>query len=74
MIGAGGAYVPPILLGGMAMALFKGFNQIDLLKEEPRVLIAVLAEQLAITNKALEAGNEEIRQLRSKLSNSKNKE
>ena len=55
------------------MALFKGFNQIDLLKEEPRVLIAVLAEQLAITNKALEAGNEEIRQLRSKL-NSKNKE
>ena len=56
------------------MALFKGFNQIDLLKEEPRVLIAVLAEQLAITNKALEAGNEEIRQLRSKLNNSKKKE
>ena len=73
MIGVGCAYVPPILLGGMAMALFNGFNQIDLLKEEPRVLIAVLAEQLAITNKALEAGNEEIRQLRSKL-NSKNKE
>ena len=53
--------------------MFKGFTTIDLLKEEPRVLIAVLAEQLAITNKALEAGNEEIRQLRSKL-NSKNKE
>ena len=48
--------------------------KIDLLKEEPRVLIAVLAEQLALTNKALEAGNEEIRQLRSKLNNSKKKE
>ena len=46
------------------MALFKGFNQIDLLKEEPRVLIAVLAEQLALTNKAMEAQNEEIKQLR----------
>ena len=56
------------------MALFKGFNQIDLLKEEPRVLIAALAEQLALTNKAMEAGNEEIRQLRSKFNNSKNKE
>jgi hypothetical protein len=58
----------------MAMALFKGFNQIDLLKEEPRVLIAVLAEQLAITNKALEAGNEEIKQLRNKVDHISNQQ
>ena len=44
--------------------LFKGFTQIDLLERDPRVLCAILAEQLTLTNKALEAQNEEIKQLR----------
>ena len=66
--------MPPFLLGGINMPLFKGFSQIDLLEREPRTLCAILAEQLVLTNKAIEAGNEEIRQLRSKLNNSKNKE
>ena len=70
----GGATVPPFLLGGINMPLFKGFSQIDLLERQPRTLCAILAEQLALSNKAIEAQNEEIRQLRSKLNNSKNKE
>ena len=55
------------------MPLFKGFSQIDLLERQPRTLCAILAEQLALSNKAIEAQNEEIKQLRSKL-NSKNRE
>lgn len=46
------------------MPLFKGFSQIDLLEREPRTLCAILAEQLALSNKAIEAHNEEIKQLR----------
>ena len=49
------------------MALFNGFNQIDLLKEEPRVLIAVLAEQLVLADKAIATQAEEIKQLRNKV-------
>lgn len=60
----GGATVPPFLLGGMTMPLFEGFSQIDLLEREPRTLCAILAEQLALSNKAIEAQNEEIKQLR----------
>ena len=56
------------------MALFKGFSPIDVLERNPRTLCAILSEQLVISNKAIEAQNEEIRQLRSKLNNSKNKE
>ena len=56
------------------MALFKGFSPIDVLERDPRTLCAILSEQLVISNKAIEAQNEEIRQLRSKLNNSKNKE
>ena len=56
--------MPPFLLGGMTMALFKGFSQIDLLEREPRTLCAILAEQLALSNKAIEAQAEEIKQLR----------
>ena len=44
--------------------MFKGFTTIDLLKEEPRVLIAVLADQLVIANKAIATQAEEIKQLR----------
>ena len=51
------------------MALFKGFSQIDLLEREPRTLCAILAEQLALSNKAIEAQNEEIKQLRKKINN-----
>ena len=56
--------MPPFLLGGMTMPLFKGFSQIDLLERQPRTLCAILAEQLALSNKAIEAQNEEIKQLR----------
>ena len=61
--------MPPFLLGGMTMPLFKGFSQIDLLEREPRTLCAILAEQLALSNKAIEAQNEEIKQLRKKINN-----
>jgi polyhydroxyalkanoate synthesis regulator phasin len=56
------------------MALFKGFSQIDLLEREPRTLCAILAEQLVLSNKAIEAQNEEIKQLREKVSKHTNKE
>ena len=56
------------------MGLFKGFGKNEIMMFDERYMIAVLSEQLALTNKAIEAGNEEIRQLRSKLNNSKNKE
>ena len=49
--------------------MFKGFTTIDLLKEEPRVLIAVLAEQLALADKAIATQAEEIKQLRNKVEN-----
>ena len=49
------------------MPLFKGFSQIDLLERQPRTLCAILAEQLALSNKAIEAQNEEIKQLRIKI-------
>ena len=49
------------------MSLFKGFSQIDLLERQPRTLCAILAEQLALSNKAIEAQNEEIRQLRAEV-------
>ena len=47
--------------------MFKGFTTIDLLKEEPRVLIAVLAEQLVLADKAIATQAEEIKQLRNKV-------
>ena len=49
------------------MSLFKGFNEIDLLREEPRVLCAVLGEQLKLTNAAIEAQAEELKQLRERI-------
>lgn len=47
--------------------MFKRFTTIDLLKEEPRVLIAVLAEQLVLADKAIATQAEEIKQLRNKV-------
>ena len=47
--------------------MFKGFTTIDLLKEEPRVLIGVLAEQLVLADKAIATQAEEIKQLRNKV-------
>ena len=47
--------------------LFKGFSQIDLLEREPRTLCAILAEQLALSNKAIEAQAEGIKQLRNEV-------
>ena len=49
------------------MALFKGFSQIDLLEREPRTLCAILAEQLSLSNKAIEAQAEEIKQLKNEV-------
>ena len=49
------------------MPLFKGFSQIDLLERQPRTLCAILAEQLTLSNKAIEAQNEEIKQLRNQI-------
>ena len=50
------------------MALFKGFSQIDLLEREPRTLCAILAEQLSLSNKAIEAQAEEIKRLKNEVS------
>ena len=47
--------------------MFNGFTTIDLLKEEPRVLIVVLAEQLVLADKAIATQAEEIKQLRNKV-------
>ena len=69
IIGAGGANSAAYFIGGMAMPLFKGFSQIDLLERQPRTLCAILAEQLVLSNKAIEAQNEEIKQLRKKINN-----
>lgn len=45
------------------MAMFKGFKQMDLISMNPLFLIAILSEELARTNTALEAVSEELRQL-----------
>ena len=49
--------------------MFKGFSQVDIIKENPRLLIAVLAEQLVLANKAIATQAEEIKQLRNKVEN-----
>lgn len=49
------------------MELFKGFSQIDLLEREPRTLCAILAEQLTLSNKVIEAQAEEIRRLKNEV-------
>lgn len=49
------------------MAMFKGIPQGELLVGKPRLLIAVLSEQLALTNKALETMSEEVKNLREEV-------
>lgn len=49
------------------MAMFKGFSQGELLTGKSRLLIAVLSEQLALTNKALETMSEEVKALREEV-------
>lgn len=49
------------------MGLFNGFTTMDLLANEPRVLAAVLSQELARTNQAVEALSEEIKQARAAL-------
>ena len=66
--------MPPFLLGGMTMSLIKGFSQIDLLEREPRTLCAILAEQLSLSNKAIEAQAEEIKQLRNEVDHISNQQ
>ena len=51
------------------MSLFKGFTASDLIERTPTSLIATLASELALTNKALEALSEENRQLILKIDN-----
>lgn len=43
--------------------LFHGFMVTDLLERDPRYLCAVLGAQLTLTNQALEAAHQEIRNL-----------
>lgn len=45
------------------MAMFKGFRQMDLIATNPLFLIAILSEELARTNTALEAVSEELKQI-----------
>ena len=45
------------------MAMFKGFKQMDLIATNPLFLIAILSEELARTNTALEAVSEELKQI-----------
>ncbi|WP_028129085.1 hypothetical protein [Selenomonas sp. AE3005] len=49
------------------MSLFKGFTASDLIERTPASLIATLANELSLTNKALEALSEENRQLMLKI-------
>lgn len=48
--------------------LFKGFTKENLLTLKPKILIDILATNLAITNTAFEAMNEEMGQMRKELS------
>ena len=50
--------------------LFKGFSRVEELTMEPRLMCAVLAEQLARTNLALSAVSAELKQMKDE----KNKE
>lgn len=43
------------------MSLFKGFKLYEVLENKPRMLITVLAEQLALTNQALEGMSTEMK-------------
>lgn len=47
--------------------MFKGIPMVDLLREEPRVLCAVLSAELARTNEALAAVSEELKEVRNHL-------
>ena len=49
------------------MALFKGFTEKEIVMLDNKYMIAVLSEQLALSNKAIEAQNDEIRQLRKQI-------
>lgn len=46
------------------MSLFKGFSDKELVATNPLLLIAILSQQLAITNQALQAISEELRQVK----------
>ena len=57
------------------MAMFKGFNTTDVITLKPRFMIAVLSQQLALSNQAIEAMSEEMKQLREEINKLKeNKE
>lgn len=46
------------------MSLFKGFTDKELVAMNPLLLIAILSQQLSITNQALQAVSEELRQVK----------
>lgn len=57
------------------MAMFKGFNTTDVINLKPRFMIAVLSQNLTLTNQAIETQAEEIKQLRKEIEElKKNKE
>jgi hypothetical protein len=49
------------------MAMFKGFSTTDVITLKPRFMIAVLSQQLALSNQAIEAMSEEMKQLREEI-------
>lgn len=49
------------------MAMFKGFNPTEIITLKPRFMIAVLSQQLALSNQAIEAMSEEMKQLREEI-------
>jgi cell shape-determining protein MreC len=49
------------------MAMFKGFNPTEIITLKPRFMIAVLSQQLALSNQAIEAQGEEIKQLQEEI-------
>lgn len=57
------------------MGMFKGFCTTDVITLKPRFMIAVLSQQLTLTNQAIETQAEEIKQLRKEIEDlKKNKE
>jgi hypothetical protein len=49
------------------MAMFKGFSTTDVITLKPRFMIAVLSQQLVLSNQAIEAQAEEIKHLREEV-------
>lgn len=56
------------------MSLFKGFNAADLAGATPRLLCAMLADQLVLSNRAIEAQSEELKLMKKEIIQLQNKD